>query len=167
MKNKNGFTIVELIVVIAIIGVLAGILVPAMTGYVKDSKQTSADANAKTIYNAVNNFAQSCVNDGVYLCQENGFLTDVLYINESSGSASVKNVGETPDKGISPNAVAELEKAVNSVLGNVAKGSAYRVVFNSAGFPAKIYWAKTDEDKIVGTFPIDDPVGDVTIGDIA
>ena len=34
MKNKKGFTLVELIVVLVILAILAALLVPALTGYI-------------------------------------------------------------------------------------------------------------------------------------
>ena len=63
-SNKKGFTLVELVVVIAIIGVLAAILIPTMMNYVKKSRMRTANSNAKLVFTSVNNMASDKVADG-------------------------------------------------------------------------------------------------------
>ena len=53
IKNKKGFTLIELIVVIAILAVLAAILVPSILGYVKEARIAANDANARTLFSEV------------------------------------------------------------------------------------------------------------------
>ena len=66
--KKNGFTLIELIVVIAIIGVLAAILVPTMIGYVKKSKRAADVSSAKDIHTQVMDpiLTEDYLNDSFY-----------------------------------------------------------------------------------------------------
>lgn len=52
MNKHKGFTLVELIVVLAVLAVLAGLLVPSLTGYIDKAKKAKSLANAKGFLNA-------------------------------------------------------------------------------------------------------------------
>ena len=56
LKNNLGFTILELVVVIAIIGILGAIGVPAYQGYVTKAKETKAQNTLQSIYMMEKNF---------------------------------------------------------------------------------------------------------------
>ena len=51
-KNKKGFTLIELIVVIAILGILVLLAAPRFLGYTKDAQKVTMQADAKVLSNA-------------------------------------------------------------------------------------------------------------------
>jgi len=57
MKNRKGFTLVELMVVILIVGILAAVAIPLMQGRIDKAKWSEANATAGTIRTAVRAYA--------------------------------------------------------------------------------------------------------------
>lgn len=49
-KAKKGFTIIELVIVIAVIGILAGVLIPTFSNVISDANKTAAMEEAKNAY---------------------------------------------------------------------------------------------------------------------
>ena len=104
LKAKKGFTLVELIVVIAIIGVLAAILVPTMMGFVTNSRVTSANSTAASFQDQIEQFLTDCDTKGYGMKQANTSVSEIDIVI-SSGTwtttigtpASFKSIASAQD----------------------------------------------------------------------
>ena len=141
MRNSKakGFTLIELIVVMAIIGVLAAILVPSMIGYLNDSKYSKANANAKQVYQSAANWCTKCET------QSHPVTTATVTAADLTTSANAADVAFDASTG-------DLTKALQVYMGGQANsGCAWCEVTNSA--PKWAQWAGASGDAIFGQYP--------------
>lgn len=126
-SNKKGFTLVELVVVIAIIGVLAAILVPSMMGYVKKARLKTANGNAKTAYNGVSEYLADKETEGELASADEQEAADAGAKELSTNGKGSGIVGVTWDD----------DPADTSLT----------------TFAFTVQWHKAEGDEIVGQYP--------------
>ncbi len=88
LRRRNGFTVIELLTVIAIIGVLAAFLFPVIASSKDNAKKTQCISNMHQIWTGLKAFQQ---NEGRYPDFIAGPGTDMMDMKEVSGV--------TPDRG--------------------------------------------------------------------
>ena len=69
LRERRGFTLIELIVVIVVLGLLAGLVGPRIFGRVSEAKQTTAETQIEMLSTALDNYR---LDNGRYPTTEQG-----------------------------------------------------------------------------------------------
>jgi prepilin-type N-terminal cleavage/methylation domain-containing protein len=112
LNNKKGFTLIELMIVIAIIGILAAIAIPNFISYRNKSYCSQAESDARGVASAIADFYSDPDNTALVA------TTDLEGINPKNGMSQVSISGD-------PNAT--IVVTVNDSTGRCPRGTQYQV----------------------------------------
>ena len=77
-SKNTGFTLIELMIVIAILGIVTAIAIPAYNGYIASSRMTEAQ----------NNIAAIRLAEEEYFLENNSYFEDATFDNDALSTAS-------------------------------------------------------------------------------
>ncbi len=83
-QSKKGFTLVELVVVIAILGILAAIAIPAVIGIISSANESQAKSDASSVNTACKNMYAEIVSGTVNASNHGSISTKISTTNTSA-----------------------------------------------------------------------------------
>lgn len=144
-KRKGGFTLVELIVILTILAILAGLLIPALTGYIDKAKQKRIVAEIRMLQTEAVEF---------YAEHSADLKGDIVTLASSSGDSALSGDGVLTEEERKKNYESVIKLAEIPGLQNGKgyftaiinkKGKVHLILYNNGAGYFGIYFHETGE----------------------
>jgi prepilin-type N-terminal cleavage/methylation domain-containing protein len=153
MKERllKGFTIIELIVVIAIIGIMMAILIPNLISYVNDSRLAVANVNANIVYKCATNWLTKAKIAGAPFPESTrlfaGTPCSVGYPAGDSVNEDFAQMNSAEDFNDA------FRASMDALLDDLEDSSCFCVMVDNNGNVLQTFWSTDVNNIIVGGFP--------------
>ena len=151
-KNRRGFTLVELIVVLVILAILASLLIPALTGYIDRARRDQVVAETRMLHEAVQTVAGEAYGSSEW--PSDGAIFTIASqsgrnVTNPNDTATHDNLKDRYNEIVKLAEVPSLTEGTGSFAAfSDTSGSIFCVLYNSGHGLLGVYYRETGEYKV-------------------
>ncbi|WP_295095999.1 type II secretion system protein [Ruminococcus sp.] len=160
-KTKKGFTLIELIIVLAILGIVLAIMVPTWGYFITKSRERNANSRAKVIFGAAQTEITRLQAKERTLDNADRYITNgdfYFYSHGGNGEKLASANGDPVTEGMAPtdpqlrptiSSNASLSRAINHIAGN----EGFYKIYVSNYLVQSVVYCNVENSRYKGTYP--------------